>query len=154
MNTKITIYALALLLAGCATSSPIKRYSESESAFSHPPELIQNSYSQKDIYRIYHRAATGFVSIQSIRQAAEQRADEFARRQGKSFVVLGERISQPPYILGNFPRIEIVFTLIDKKEDRSVVGDRYSELERLKKLFDSGALTKGEFETEKARILK
>ena len=29
-------------------------------------------------------------------------------------VVLGEGISQPPYILGNFPRIEIVFAAIDK----------------------------------------
>ena len=29
--------------------------------------------------------------------------------------MLGERISEPPYIMGNFPRIEIVFALINKE---------------------------------------
>lgn len=98
------------------------------------------------------------VSIQSIRQAAEQRAEEFARRQGKSFTVLGEKISQPPYILGNFPRIEIVFALIPKTDAKiasaPASSDKYADLERLKKLMDSGALTKEEFEREKAKLLK
>ena len=148
---------LALLaFSGCATSSPVQRYSESSSGFSEPPQLVTHTYPGKDIYRIYHRAATGFVAIQSIREAAEQRATEFASRQGKSFVVLGEKISQPPYILGNFPRIEIVFALIDKKDEVAASGtrDKYADLERLKKLFDSGALTKEEFEAEKAKVLK
>jgi hypothetical protein len=156
-RTLILNLLVVLALSGCATSSPIQRYSESQSAFSEPPQLISHSYPAKGIYRIYHRAATGFVPIQAIRAAAEQRADEFARRQGRSFVVLGEQISQPPYILGNFPRIEIVFALIDKKEEVSkpaVERDRYTDLERLKKLLDEGALTKEEFEAEKARILK
>ncbi len=153
----ILLSIVAIVLSGCAISSPIQRYGESSSSFSDPPQLAANSYPAKDIYRIYHRAATGFVSIQSIRQAAEQRADEFARQQGKSFVVLGEKISQPPYILGNFPRIEIVFALIDKKEELTRSGgdrDRYADLERLKKLLDEGALTKEEFEAEKAKLLK
>jgi hypothetical protein len=157
MKAQIVSIILVAVLSGCATSSPIQRYSESSSAFSDPPQLISNSYSGKDIYRIYHRASTGFVSIQSIREAAEQRADEFARRQGKSFVVLGEKISQPPYILGNFPRIEIVIALIEKKEEApkgAATHDRYEALERLKKLLDEGALTREEFEAEKAKILK
>ena len=110
-------FALAVAvvaLAGCATSSPIQRYGESSSSFRHPPKLISHNYPQENIYRIYHRASTGFTPIQALRQTAEQRAEDFARRQGKSFVVLGEQISHPPYILGNFPRIEIVFALIDK----------------------------------------
>src|SRR5688572_29419475 len=116
----VSLVAVALaVLCGCATSSPVQRYAESASGFSDPPQLISHNYPAKDVYRIYHRASTGFVSIQSIREAAEQRATEFAGRQGKSFVVLGEKISQPPYILGNFPRIEIVFALIDKKEERA-----------------------------------
>lgn len=157
MKVILSIAALALLaLSGCATSSPVQRYSESSSGFSESPQLVSHTYPEKDIYRIYHRAATGFVSIQSIREAAEQRATEFASRQGRSFVVLGEKISQPPYILGNFPRIEIVFALIDKTDPvaPSVSQDKYADLERLKKLFDGGALTKGEFEAEKAKILK
>jgi hypothetical protein len=137
MKAILPIAAFAsLAFAGCATSSPVQRFSESSSGFSEPPQLVSHTYPQKDVYRIYHRAATGFVSIQSIREAAEQRATEFAVRQGKSFVVLGEKISQPPYILGNFPRIEIVFALIDKKDAvaSSTPRDRYADLERLKKL--------------------
>jgi hypothetical protein len=159
MRRKIIIFSLfsvAFFFAGCATSSPIKRYSESQSHFSEPPELISNNYPATNIYRIYHRAASGFVSIQSIREAAEKRADEFAERQGKSFIVLGERISEPPYILGNFPRIEIVFALIDKPHETNSVApqmDKYDELEKLKKLLDEGVITKEEFEQEKAKIL-
>lgn len=156
MNPKASILVVGLVIAGCATSSPIKKLDESKSKFSNPPELMAHSYPEKDIYRIYHRASTGFVPISSIRREAEQRAEEFAHRQGKSFVVLGERISQPPYILGNFPRIEIVFALVERKDapQSTNQSDRYADLERLKKLFDSGVLTQKEFETEKARILK
>jgi len=150
-------FAGALLLAGCATSSPIQRYSENKSAFSSPPQLISNDYPDKDVYRIYHRAATGFVTVQSIRHAAEERIDEFAKRQGKSFVVIGEKISQPPYILGNFPRIELVFALIDKPQPDPTPEDsrdKYANLERLKKLLDEGALTQAEFDAEKKRLLR
>src|SRR5262245_65978997 len=94
--------ALLVLVGGCAVSSPIQRYTESQSAFDEPPALMSHNYPETDIYRIYHRASSGFVSIQTIRKSAEQRAEEFAHRQGKSFVVLGEQTSQPPYILGNF----------------------------------------------------
>ena len=64
-----------------------------------------------------------------------RRADDFAQRQGKSALVLGERISEPPYIFGNFPRIEIVFALVDKPPEKSAVPpkqDKYAELEKLK----------------------
>ncbi len=152
----LSLIMVTLALGGCATSSPIQRYSESQSHFSKPPELISNNYSATNIYRIYHRASSGFVSTQSIREAAEKRVDEFAERQGKSFVVLGERISEPPYILGNFPRIEIVFALIDKPHETNSVApqmDKYDELEKLKKLLDEGVITKEEFERQKAKIL-
>lgn len=104
---------------------------------------------------IYHKGATGFVSVQSIREAAEERISNFANRQGKSFVVLGEQISQPPYILGNFPRIEIVFALIEKEQTSvsSETKDKYAKLKELKELLDSGVLTQEEFDTEKQKIL-
>jgi len=145
-----------LILVGCATSSPIQRYSESTSKFSVPPELMSNDYPAKDIFRIYQRASSGFTPLQSLRSDLEKRAFKFADQQGKSFLVLGERISQPPYILGNFPRIEIVFALIDKTEkpiDAVPKYDKFSELEKLKKLLDNGTLTKEEYEKEKKKIL-
>jgi len=109
----LSILSIALL-SGCATSTPIQRYSESKSAFSNGPVLMSNHYPETDIYRVYQRAATGFISIATLRQGVETRAATFCERQGKGMIVLGERISHPPYILGNFPRIEIVFACIDK----------------------------------------
>ena len=82
---RLSLYT-GLVMSGCATSSPIQRYSESTSAFDEPPALMSHNYPEKDIHRIYHRASTGFVSIQSIRRAAEQRAEAFAQRQGKAIV--------------------------------------------------------------------
>jgi hypothetical protein len=102
------------LFTSCATSSQISRYSESRTYFNSQPRIIKNEYPTSDIYTLYERGATGFVSIQTLRTNLERRAELFANRQNKSFIVLGEKISEPPYILGNFPRIQIVFALIDK----------------------------------------
>lgn len=157
ITAAVLVCTVLALASGCASSSPIQRYSGSESKFSDDPVLMKHEYPDKDVFRIYHRAATGFVSIQSVREAAEQRAEDFAKRQGKSFIVLGEKTSNPPYILGNFPRIEIVFALINKTPDTAqpaIVTDKYVAIERLKKLLDEGALTKEEFEREKAKVLQ
>lgn len=108
------ITLLASLLSSCATSTGIERYSESASHFNSPPELMGHKYPDADLYRVYQQAATGFVSISTLRDELEDRAERFCARQGKRMVLLGERISQPPYILGNFPRIEIVFAAVDK----------------------------------------
>ena len=69
--------------------------------------------------------------------------------------VVSEQISNPPYILGNFPRIEIVFTCVDKlKTETPAFEDiEYKKLTNLKKLLDDGTLTKEEFEREKIKIL-
>ena len=145
----------AILISGCAASSPIQQYNRSESSFNDEPKLISHNHPEKDVYRIYHRAASGFVSIQSIRGSAEARAEQFASQRGKTLVILGERTSSAPYILGNFPRIEIIFALVDKPNHASVASehDKIGSLERLKKLFDDGTLTQQEFEREKAKIL-
>jgi hypothetical protein len=149
-------FIATLFLFGCATSSPIQRYNESESRFRNSPELISNDFADKDIYRVYHRASTGFVSIQSIRQSAEERAASFAHRQGKGIIVLGEKTSSPPYILGNFPRIELIFALSDKDQtaEPKPLSSKYDDLKKLKKLLDDGAITQAEFEAEKRKLLK
>ena len=150
----LLLASVIVAVCGCATSSPIQQYSASKSSFKSGVALIDHSYDEKDIYRIYHKAATGFVSIQSIRQTAEQRAEDFASRQGKSIVILGERTSDAPYILGNFPRIEIVFALLPEEASSEPVRDKYADIERLKKLLDDGALTQKEYDREKTKILE
>ena len=114
LPTRILPFLIAPLLASCATSSSIQRYSESKSAFSKGPVLMSHPYPASAVYRVYQRASTGFTSIATLREDLEARATTFCERQGKGMIVLGERISQPPYILGNFPRMEIVFAAIEK----------------------------------------
>jgi len=149
------ISIFGILIGGCATSTPIENYNNSKSHFSRPPELIKNNYPATDIYRVYRKGGSGFKSIETLREATEARINEFATRQGKTYIVLGERTTSPPYILGNFPTIEIVFALVDKPNATSSApnSDKLSQLEKLKKLYDDGALTKEEYESEKKKIL-
>lgn len=96
------------------------------------------------------------MPIGALREGTEQRAAEFCARQGKGMLLLGDQTSKPPYILGNFPRIEIVFACVDKPNaarGRSGGDEQYAKLSNLKKLLDQGAITQGEFEKEKAKIL-
>ncbi|TSA41240.1 MAG: SHOCT domain-containing protein [Verrucomicrobiales bacterium] len=152
--TKLLLLA-TLLVNGCSTSSPIRKYSESKSHFRGKPTIVSDAPSGVDLYRVYQQGATGFVSIQSVRQTAERRADEFCERQGKTMRVISEQLSNPPYILGNFPRIEIVFACMDKPKTESPASDdlKFRRLTNLKKLLDEGILTKEEFEREKGKIL-
>jgi hypothetical protein len=115
MKTKIAITALCVGLISCSASTPIQRYSESKSNFSKGVPLMSHNYSESDLYRVYQKGATGFVTIGSLRESVEDRAEKFCARQGKGMVILGERHSPAPYILGNFPRIEIVFAAADKR---------------------------------------
>ena len=146
---------VAIFLCGCGTATPIQKYSESKSSFGKNPTITSNTIPEGDLYRIYHRAASGFVSIQAIRETAERRATEFCEGQGKAMRVVGEQISNPPYILGNFPRIELIFACVDKpKRDQPAFEDtQYIKLTNLKKLLDAGVITKEEFEREKSKIL-
>ncbi len=70
--------------------------------------------------------------------------------------MLGEKTSSPPYILGNFPRIELIFALSDKDQtaEPKPLSSKYDDLKKLKKLLDDGAITQAEFEAEKRKLLK
>jgi len=149
----IKLLGVILLFSSCATIGPIKRYNESKSRFNNPPELMSNNYPKADIYRVYQRASTGYTPMRALRNKVEDRIDKFARGQNKSFIILGERSSNPPFVAGNFPRIEIVFVLIDKNMNTNSKDDKITRLEKLKKLLDDGALTKEEYEREKKKIL-
>jgi hypothetical protein len=151
---------LIVLLTACSTASPIQKASESKSAFDDAvyegeDVIVNDDISDKDAYRIFHQAATGFVSIQSIRVSAEKRANDFCKRQGKVMHTLREHTASPPYILGNFPRIEIVFACIDNNENKKIANsnDKYEQIKQLKSLLDDGALTNEEFQAEKMKLL-
>jgi Short C-terminal domain len=148
-------------LAGCAETTPIQPASTSKSAFDgavYKGESVMTGSGTpgSEAYRVFVQGATGFVSMQSVRDDAEQRAQQFCSRKGKEMESLNETTAKPPYILGNFPRIEIVFDCVDKTAAKGTsAGDdaKYQKLMNLKKLLDSGVIAQQEFHSEKAKIL-
>jgi hypothetical protein len=162
MRPLVTALAVtAIILSGCADTSTIQPAGSSKSQFEDAvyrgeSVTISSTTPGSEEYRVFHQGATGFVSVQSVRASAEQRATEFCDRRGKAMKPLRETTSKPPHILGNFPRVELIFGCVDKPLSvGSPAGDdpKYTKLVNLKKLLDSGALTPEEFEREKAKIL-
>jgi hypothetical protein len=153
--------ALSFLLSGCAVTSPIQPASSSKSAFEGAvfkgeTVTVGPGTPGQEAYRVFIQGATGFVSMQAVRDDAEQRAKDFCDRKGKAMESIRETTATPPYILGNFPRIEIVFDCVDRPAAVGpTAGDdpKYTKLVNLKKLLDAGVITQDEFDREKAKIL-
>lgn len=154
------IFVVAAMVAGCSVTSPIQSAAASKSGFDgavykRETTTVNAGRPGEPAYRVFQQGATGFVSIQSVREDAEQRATAFCDRKGKVMESLTETTATPPYILGNFPRVEIVFDCIDKPGSPTPVAgdDKYAKLAKLKQLLDSGAITQAEFDKEKAKVL-
>jgi hypothetical protein len=156
----VTSFAL-LGLAGCAGSPPIEPASTTKSAFEGAvykgtTVTVAAGTPGNERYRVFIQGGSGFVSMASVRDDAEQRAKDFCDRKGRVMESLTETTSNPPYILGNFPRIEIVFDCVEKLTAQPApAGEdpKYTKLVNLKKLLDTGVITQAEFDREKAKIL-
>ena len=96
----------------------VKPYNESASHFNTPIviDTSRGKFPSKDMYRAYRKASTGFTTMTKTQKELEQSIRKFANKKGKSFIVLGSQFSKPPYILGNYPRMEIIFALVDKTD--------------------------------------
>lgn len=156
----IPIAGTVLVIAGCATASPIQPVETSKSAFDGAvydgeSVVISTPTPGERQYRIFHQASTGFTPISAVRSSAEQRMTKFCRRAGKAPHVVHETSAKPPYILGNWPRLELEFECLAESERASSSGQssRYSKLTELKQLLDDGVLTPEEFEQEKRKVL-
>ncbi|MCG2608600.1 SHOCT domain-containing protein [Acinetobacter sp. SM34] len=158
---KLSFIIAAFLLSSCASVPPIQLASESKSPFANAVFggetviLDQPMKNSEASYRIFRQAATGFVSLSTVRANAEQASIAFCERKNETMHGLSETAAKPPYILGNFPRIELVFECVEKTENRNhhLAATKYEKLTVLKKLLDDGVLTKQEFEQEKAKVL-
>jgi hypothetical protein len=117
-------------------------------------ELAQNPGVEE--FRVFHQGASSFVPVGAVRQSAEGRAAEFCANSGKHMLVFSEKHSTPPHILGNFPRVELIFGCVDPNPN-SLTNEmdelRIKNLERLKSLLDNEAITIEEYEQEKSKIL-
>lgn len=109
-----------------------------------------------EVFRMFQQGATGFVSVAEVRADVEVAATKHCARRGKAVRPIQETASKPPHILGNFPRVEWLFECVDAPQPTMAPradSDRFGQIERLKKLLDSGALTQQEFDREKAKVL-
>ena len=157
------LLSIAVGFGGCSKMTKIEKVSESRSYFEGAAYQGQVTYRSNrritgEQYRVFHQASTGFVSIESIRRSAESRANNFCGDLGenKKMFTISEHTSPKALLPGNFPRIEIVFTCINKKpnyRNSNQRKDKYDELSTIKKLLDNGTLTQQKFEREKRKIL-
>lgn len=154
------IVMLGLFAIGCASTPPVQTAANSKSpfdaaVFSGESTQLAKATPGEESFRAYYQGGSGFVSLSSVRETVEDMATKHCARQDKNVRLIQERTSAPPHILGNFPRVEWVFECAVRSASASapVVTDKLGQLERLKKLFDSGALTQQEFEREKAKLL-
>ncbi len=161
-NTIGGILALSvLLMAGCSVTGGIKPVasskSEFEGAFYQGETTVINAATLGgEEFRVFNQGASSFVSLQANREDAEQRAAKFCGQRGRLVRPLRETVSKPPHVLGNFPRVELIFECLERAPSAAVedVSEaKYVRLIMLKKLLDDGALTKEEFETEKRKLL-
>lgn len=160
-NTKILCLLLVFVFSGCANTTAVQSVLSSKSEFSNAVyggETVQLEKQTPggEVYRVFQQGATGFVSVANVREGVEEIATKHCARKGKTVRPIQETASKPPHILGNFPRVEWVFECADAPQPAiaaRVESDKLGQLERLKKLFDSGALTYQEFEKEKAKVL-
>jgi len=152
---------VAIVLAGCSSNPPVQPASNSKSQFGDAVYGGEASELGKatpgaEIYRAFYQGGSGFVSVSSVRETVEELAAKQCARSGKAARPLQETSSKPPHVLGNFPRVEWLFECtapLATNAPNQQITDKLGQLERLKKLLDSGALTQQEFEREKAKLL-
>jgi len=61
------------------------------------------------LHMIAKQAATGFPGLGNLKAEAIQEAALYCSKQGKPFMVESTSETQPPYVLGNYPRAEVHF---------------------------------------------
>lgn len=66
-------------------------------------------------FMIAKQQATGFPGLGSLKAEIITEGFEHCRKAGRDFKLLTASETQPPYILGNYPRAEITFTCASRE---------------------------------------
>jgi hypothetical protein len=69
----------------------------------------------KDTFMISKQQATGFPGLGNMKAEIISEGSSYCRAQNKEFQIVSTNETQPPYILGNYPRSEITFTCVAGK---------------------------------------
>jgi hypothetical protein len=62
-----------------------------------------------DTFMVSKQAATGFSGLGNLKTDIIQDASAYCGKQGKALQIINATESQPPFVLGNYPRAEIQF---------------------------------------------
>ena len=157
---RVPIIFAAFALSGCTSNPPVQPAASSRSGFEsavYGGETVQLEKPTPGVeaYRAFYQGGTGFVSVSGVRESVEEMATRHCARKGKAVKPLQETTSKPPHVLGNFPRVEWIFECTDQPLPTAAgvqSSDKLGQIERLKKLLDSGAITQAEYEREKSKI--
>lgn len=150
------LFAL-ILIGGCAKDSGVLKANESKSLFSstichrESNNLSEEKFSG-ETYRIFQQAFSGFVPLSAVREDIENQASNFCKNNNKQVKKIA--ITNSPMGLGCPAKAELIFACIESKNADTTEDALYLRLSNLKKLLDSGALTKEEFDQQKEKLLK
>jgi hypothetical protein len=90
VRTRKLIIVSGIVLAGCASASGVVPVGQ-------------------DTFMVSRQAATGLSGMGSLKADAFQEANQYCETRGKLLQVVHTSESAPPYLLGNFPRVELQF---------------------------------------------
>lgn len=88
-STVVTFLTLSLLV-GCASDTGVVGMGDG-------------------IYLMERQQATGLPGVGSMKGEMLGEAGAFCTQEGGSLSVIGTEESQPPYVLGNYPRVSLTF---------------------------------------------
>jgi len=111
MQNRISLALIAIILSGCASHTgvvPIGR----------------------DTFMIAKQQATGFPGLGNMKAEIIAEASRHCAGLGKELQIVSTNETQPPYILGNYPRSEIQFMCLAE-------GDRELQRPKLQKTADA-----------------
>ena len=145
-STPVLCLSIAAAISGCANTTAVLPAANSKSEFlsavySGETVELEKQTPGAEVFRVFQQGATGFVSVANVREGVEEIATKHCARKGKTVRHIQETTSKPPHILGNFPRVEWLFECVDPPQSATTPrtdGDKLGQLERLKKLLDSG----------------
>lgn len=90
-----TLIAFSVFAAGCASHTGVVSVG-------------------KDTYMIAKQQGTGFPGLGNMKAELIQEAAAYCSAQNKQSQLLSTQETQPPYILGNYPRSEIQFSCVSQ----------------------------------------
>lgn len=92
---KKIILTLTIMLAGCASHTGIVQIG-------------------KDTYMVAKQQATGFPGLGNMKAELITEAAQYCMLQGKTLQLVNTTETQPPYVLGNYPRSEVHFMCLNE----------------------------------------